>query len=51
MNFLFVDAHVQWVKQADYGRNTPMTTAASAQVEWAVSHAIYWFPCPTCNKT
>jgi prepilin-type N-terminal cleavage/methylation domain-containing protein/prepilin-type processing-associated H-X9-DG protein len=47
MNLVFVDGHAQWTKLADYGRNTPVT---SAQVEWAIPRAVYWFPCSTCNK-
>ena len=52
MNFVFVDGHAQWYSLADYGRPTPMLSAApGAQVEWAVPRNIYWYPCRTCNKT
>ena len=50
MNFVFVDGHAQWYLLADYGRPAPMTTPQSAQIEWAVPRAVYWFPCRTCNK-
>lgn len=51
MNFVFLDGHAQWYLLNDYGRPTPMTTATSAQIEWATPKKIYWFPCPTCNKS
>jgi prepilin-type processing-associated H-X9-DG protein len=50
MNFVFVDGHAQWYALADYGRPSPMSAPSSAQIEWAQPHALYWFPCRTCNK-
>jgi len=50
MNFVFVDGHAEWHRLADYGRSAPMTTPSSAQIEWAVGRAVYWFPCATCDK-
>ena len=51
MNFVFVDGHAQWYALADYGRPSPMSSQVSAQIEWSQPHAIYWFPCSTCNKS
>ena len=51
MNFVFVDGHAQWYALADYGRSSPMSSQSSAQIEWSQPHAVYWFPCSTCNKS
>jgi len=51
-NFLFLDGHAQWVRQADYSRTK--TESTNADVEWAKPRKVYWFPCgdpDNCNKT
>ena len=50
MNFVFVDGHAQWVKQAEYARKQALG-GSGAEAEWAAAHTVYWFPCATCDKT
>ncbi len=50
-NFVFVDGHAQWYKQADYSRTK--VESFDAEIEWAKPRVLYWFPCgdpDTCNK-
>ena len=49
MNFVFVDGHAQWYKQADYRWTSPFGFTANA--EWITPRVIYWFPCKTCDKS
>jgi prepilin-type N-terminal cleavage/methylation domain-containing protein/prepilin-type processing-associated H-X9-DG protein len=51
MNFVFVDGHAQWYSLGDYGRPATMANPHGAEIEWASPHNIYWYPCPTCDKT
>ena len=50
MNFVFLDGHAEWFNLAAYGRPAAMPNSG-ASAEWLVPYKIYWFPCPTCNKT
>ena len=51
MNFVFVDGHAQWYGIGDYGRSTTMSNPHGAEIEWATTHRVYWYPCATCDKT
>jgi prepilin-type N-terminal cleavage/methylation domain-containing protein/prepilin-type processing-associated H-X9-DG protein len=51
MNFVFLDGHAQWYSINDYGRPATMVNPHGAEIEWAAKHAIYWYPCATCDKS
>ena len=48
-NFVFVDQHAEWVRNADY--RWPANYLYNALGEWNTTRKIYWFPCALCNKS
>jgi prepilin-type processing-associated H-X9-DG protein len=48
-NFVFVDGHAEWEPLSVY--RWPTNYGNNALIEWITPRQVYWFPCPTCDKT